>query len=163
MRAVPEEKPEWESALPPTGYRGAGVAEKGAELGKGLQHRCDEQLRELRGLGLEEAQGAPYCSLQLPEGGCSQVGIKLWSQETSDRTRGRSLKLDPWSLGCAIGGIFSQGDWTLEWAAQGDGGVTAPGDATSPGGRGSQCHSGVRSWLDSIISEIFPNLTDLVS
>lgn len=27
-------------------------------------------------------------------------------------------------------------------------------------GRGTQCHSGVRSWVESIISEVCPNLTD---
>lgn len=41
----------------------------------------------------KEAQGGPYHSLQLPEGGYSQVWAGLFPQVTSDRTRGRRLKL----------------------------------------------------------------------
>lgn len=42
--------------------------EKGTELGKGLEHKSSEKhLREPEGVHLrgKEAQGGPYCSLQL--------------------------------------------------------------------------------------------------
>jgi len=42
---------------------------------RGLEHKSDgEQLRELGLFRLHEAQGTPYCSLQLLIGGCSTVG-----------------------------------------------------------------------------------------
>lgn len=50
--------------------RGLGASsEKGNELVRGLEHKSqEEQLRELLLFGLEEAQGWPYHSPQLPEG-----------------------------------------------------------------------------------------------
>lgn len=53
------------------GHGGAGACpEEGTELGKGLEHKADEErLRELGLLNLEEkeAQGGPYCSPHLPD------------------------------------------------------------------------------------------------
>jgi len=51
------------------------ILTKGNKALKGVKHNCDgEQLRELGVFRLHEAQGTPYCSLQLLIGGCSTVG-----------------------------------------------------------------------------------------
>ena len=61
---------------------------------KGLEHKSyEERLRELGLFCLEKRRPRPYCSLQLPESGCSEVGVGLFSQVTSDRMRGYGLKL----------------------------------------------------------------------
>lgn len=57
------------------------------ELGKSLEHRCDEKkLRELGGF-------SPEKTILRREGNCSQVGVGLFIQVTSDRARIDSFKL----------------------------------------------------------------------
>lgn len=43
--------------------------------------------------GQKEAFGGLYCSLQVPERRCRQVGFGLFSEVTSYRVRGDGLKL----------------------------------------------------------------------